>query len=122
MVCCSRLHCALRVGLYENCVRIHIVTVITVFTSQPHKHYYSLSLSLSLSPSLSLSNSDPEEHRGVLQGHSDAVWDLAVHPKSGLLLSCGADGSVRLWNHTLTSPQVKLFETEPGTPLPPSVC
>ena len=61
-----------------------------------------------------LTHPDPEEHQGVLQGHSDAIWDLAVHHKSGLLLSCSADGSVRLWNHTLTSPQVKQFDAEPG--------
>ena len=56
---------------------------------------------------------DPEVHRGVLQGHTDAIWGLAVH-SNGLLLSCGADGTCRLWNHQLTSPQVKLFRPEQG--------
>ena len=59
-------------------------------------------------------HTDPDVHRGVLQGHSDAIWDLAVHSKLGLLLSCAADGTCRLWNHTQTSPQVKLFQAEPG--------
>ena len=59
-------------------------------------------------------HTDPEIHRGVLQGHTDAIWDLAVHAKTGLLLSCAADGTCRLWNHTLTSPQIKLFQAEPG--------
>lgn len=66
-------------------------------------------------------NYDPEIHRGVLQGHTDAIWDLAVHPKSGLLLSCAADGTCRLWNHTLTSPQLKLFQAESGYRCPTSV-
>lgn len=66
-------------------------------------------------------NYDPEEHRGVLQGHSDAIWDMAVHPKTGLILSCSADGTVRLWNHTLTSPQVKLFEAEESYRCPTSI-
>jgi striatin 1/3/4 len=66
-------------------------------------------------------NYDPEEHRGVLQGHTDAIWDLAVHPKTSLILSCAADGTVRLWNHTLTSPLVKLLDAEPGYRCPTSV-
>ncbi len=58
---------------------------------------------------------DPSVHQGVLQGHSDAIWDLAIHPTTGLLLSCAADGTCRLWNHQLTSPQIKLFQAESGT-------
>ena len=57
---------------------------------------------------------DPGIHNGVLLGHTDAIWGLSVHPKSGLLLSCAADGSCRLWNHTITSPQLKLIEAESG--------
>jgi len=55
---------------------------------------------------------DPEIHQGVLTGHRDAVWDLAIHPTTGLLLSCGADGSCRLWNHTQSSPMVQEFVAE----------
>ena len=55
---------------------------------------------------------DPDIHQGVLQGHTDVVWDLAVHPTTGFVLSCGADGSCRLWNHHQTSPQIREFRTE----------
>ena len=55
---------------------------------------------------------DPEIHQGVLTGHRDAVWDLSVHPTTGLLLSCAADGSCRLWNHTQSSPLVREFVSE----------
>ena len=45
-------------------------------------------------------------------GHTDAVWDLALHPTTGYILSCSADGSCRLWNHRQTSAQVREFRTE----------
>lgn len=56
--------------------------------------------------------SDPDLHQGVLTGHSDTVWGLAVHNTTGLLLSCGGDGTCRLWDHHQTSPQVQCFQTE----------
>ncbi|XP_069738629.1 striatin-4, partial [Phaenicophaeus curvirostris] len=40
---------------------------------------------------------DPGVQRGVLSGHSDAVWALALAAAGDLLASCSADGSVRLW-------------------------
>lgn len=55
---------------------------------------------------------DAEVHQGVLIGHTNAVWDLAVHSSTGFLLSCASDGSCRLWNHRQTSPQVGEFRTE----------
>ena len=33
-----------------------------------------------------------------LEGHTDAVWDLAVHPFQSLVLSASADATIRLWN------------------------
>ena len=50
---------------------------------------------------------DPFVSQGALTGHTDAVWDLAMHPSMGLLLSCSADGTCRLWNkQQQTSPEV----------------
>jgi striatin 1/3/4 len=43
-------------------------------------------------------------------GHTDAVWGLALHPSKGQLLSCSADGTVRLWQPTQTThPQLNNF-------------
>lgn len=61
---------------------------------------------------ISLSPTDPQLNMGELKGHTDAIWDLAVHPTSGFLLSCASDGSCRLWNHQLTNPQIKLYQAE----------
>ena len=49
---------------------------------------------------------------GELKGHTDAIWDLAIHPTSGVLLSCASDGTCRLWNHKATNPQLKLYQAE----------
>ncbi len=57
---------------------------------------------------------DSKIHQGVLFGHTDAVWDLCVHPVTGYLLSSAADGSCRLWNHHQTSAQIREFRTEPS--------
>ncbi|XP_015919059.1 striatin-3 isoform X2 [Parasteatoda tepidariorum] len=39
----------------------------------------------------------------TLKGHTDAVWGLSIHSSKMQLLSCSADGTVRLW-----SPQSKV--------------
>ncbi|NXC49420.1 STRN4 protein, partial [Penelope pileata] len=41
---------------------------------------------------------DPGVLSGVLEGHGDAVWGLAFNPAGDRLLSCSADGTVRLWD------------------------
>ncbi|NWS92979.1 STRN4 protein, partial [Toxostoma redivivum] len=41
---------------------------------------------------------DPGVLRGVLDGHSDAVWGLAFDVPGRHLASCSADGTVRLWD------------------------
>jgi striatin 1/3/4 len=43
----------------------------------------------------------------VLEGHTDAVWQLVISGQK--LLSCSADGSVRLWDPTLTEPLQSTF-------------
>ena len=50
---------------------------------------------------------DPCVSQSALAGHTDAVWDLAMHPSLSLLLSCSADGTCRLWStQQQTSPEV----------------
>lgn len=36
--------------------------------------------------------------RGPLIGHSDAVWDLSLLREGSMLVSCGADGMVKVWD------------------------
>ncbi|CAL1300503.1 unnamed protein product [Larinioides sclopetarius] len=46
---------------------------------------------------------DPSVLTNTLKGHTDAVWGLSIHSSKLQLLSCSADGTVRLW-----SPQSKV--------------
>lgn len=46
---------------------------------------------------------DPSVLRSTLDGHTDAVWGLSVNHTGGHLVSCSADGYVKLW-----SPQSKV--------------
>ncbi|CAF2744234.1 unnamed protein product [Rotaria sp. Silwood2] len=50
----------------------------------------------------------------VLDGHTDAVWQLIISGQK--LLSCSADGSVRLWDANLNEPLQSTFHNE-GIPL-----
>lgn len=41
---------------------------------------------------------DPTRARGELIGHTDAVWDLALVRDESTLISCGAEGAVKVWD------------------------
>ncbi|KAI0798088.1 WD40-repeat-containing domain protein [Abortiporus biennis] len=41
---------------------------------------------------------DPTRIRGELIGHTDAVWDLALVRDESTLISCGAEGAVKVWD------------------------
>lgn len=41
---------------------------------------------------------DATRSRGELIGHTDAVWDLALARDEGTLISCGAEGAVKVWD------------------------
>lgn len=43
-------------------------------------------------------STEPNVLAGTLIAHTDAVWDLAYSGIKNHLLSCSADGSIRLWN------------------------
>ncbi|ELT95266.1 hypothetical protein CAPTEDRAFT_227918 [Capitella teleta] len=55
---------------------------------------------------------DPSVICDTLVAHTDAVWDLAMHSAKMHLLSCSADGTVRLWNPGTKSPLLNTFRTE----------
>ncbi|KAF9264960.1 WD40 repeat-like protein [Marasmius fiardii PR-910] len=41
---------------------------------------------------------DETRSRGELIGHTDAVWDLALSRDENTLVSCGAEGAVKVWD------------------------
>ncbi|KAK7023877.1 Striatin-related protein [Favolaschia claudopus] len=41
---------------------------------------------------------DETRARGELVGHTDAVWDLALVRDESTLISCGAEGAVKVWD------------------------
>ena len=44
---------------------------------------------------------------GELIGHTDAVWDLALVRDDNTLISCGAEGAVKVWEITATGGNLK---------------
>ncbi|KAM4595182.1 striatin-like [Fundulus diaphanus] len=50
--------------------------------------------------------------RGALCGHADAVWRLVYSSAHRRLLSCSADGTVRLWNAADVSPALAVFNED----------
>ena len=76
----------------------------------------------SKSPSFVVLPTDPQLSVGELKGHTDAVWDFAIHPTSGLLLSCASDCTCCLWNHQVSNPQLKVYQAETSQLLNVSSC
>uniref|UniRef100_A0A668RR84 Striatin N-terminal domain-containing protein n=1 Tax=Oreochromis aureus TaxID=47969 RepID=A0A668RR84_OREAU len=57
---------------------------------------------------------DPSVLAGSWLGHTDAVWGLAYSGIKNRLLSCSADGTVKLWNPTEKNPCISTFNTNHG--------
>lgn len=72
-----------------------------------------LQTSLTHPPECSV-QSDPSVLAGSWTGHTDAVWGLAYSGIKNRLLSCSADGTVRLWNPTEKNPCISTFNTNRG--------
>uniref|UniRef100_A0AAR2LFI5 Striatin N-terminal domain-containing protein n=1 Tax=Pygocentrus nattereri TaxID=42514 RepID=A0AAR2LFI5_PYGNA len=58
---------------------------------------------------------------GSLLGHTDAVWGLAYSGIKNRLLSCSADGTIKLWNPQEKSPCLCTFNSEREHGVPTSV-
>lgn len=58
--------------------------------------------------------SDPSVLAGSWTEHTDAVWGLAYSGIKNRLLSCSADGTVKLWNPTEKNPCISTFNTNKG--------
>ncbi|XP_077468759.1 striatin isoform X3 [Stigmatopora argus] len=59
--------------------------------------------------------------RGELSGHTDSVWGLVYSSAHQRLLSCSADGTVRLWDANSTSPALAVFNENKKMGVPSSV-
>ncbi|XP_060708461.1 striatin [Hemiscyllium ocellatum] len=59
--------------------------------------------------------------RGALEGHNDAVWGLVYSATHQRLLSCSADGTLRLWNATEIAPSLCIFNENRESGIPTSV-
>ncbi|XP_059614600.1 striatin isoform X2 [Phlebotomus argentipes] len=55
---------------------------------------------------------DPSVLRGALEGHTDAIWGLAVNHTHGHLVSSSADGTVKLWSPQAKVPLLKTFTSD----------
>uniref|UniRef100_A0AAX7V133 Striatin n=1 Tax=Astatotilapia calliptera TaxID=8154 RepID=A0AAX7V133_ASTCA len=64
---------------------------------------------------------DPSVLRGALSGHTDSVWGLVYSSAHQRLLSCSADGTVRLWDANTTSPALAVFNENKKLGIPSSV-
>ncbi|KAM4599687.1 striatin-like isoform 3-T3 [Fundulus diaphanus] len=64
---------------------------------------------------------DPSVLRGELGGHTDSVWGLVYSSAHQRLLSCSADGTVRLWDANTTSPSLAVFNENKKLGVPSSV-
>ena len=57
---------------------------------------------------------DPGVLTGSMEGHTDAVWGLSIHSQRLQLLSCSADGTVKLWSPTSKVPLLSTYVSEQG--------
>lgn len=99
---------------------VHTFQTNTLCSSHHRKSSYSTITDPS--PDVALVQSDPSVLAGSWTGHTDAVWGLAYSGIKNRLLSCSADGTVKLWNPTEKNPCISTFNTnkgEDGEPPPP---
>ncbi|KAJ1822325.1 1,2-dihydroxy-3-keto-5-methylthiopentene dioxygenase [Coemansia sp. RSA 2599] len=85
----------------QHVFRGHLASVTSVvWDSSAHGFAYSGSLDSSIKVWAVPKEDDPEACFAAreLVGHTDAVWDLSLSARAGLLASVGADGSCRLWS------------------------
>ncbi|XP_059812185.1 striatin-3 isoform X3 [Hypanus sabinus] len=64
---------------------------------------------------------DPSVILSTLAVHTDAVWGLTFSSIKNRLLSCSADGTIRLWNPAEKSPCLSTYNVERENGIPTSV-
>ncbi|KAL0968982.1 hypothetical protein UPYG_G00220820 [Umbra pygmaea] len=64
---------------------------------------------------------DPSVLAGTWLGHTDAVWGLAFSGIKNRLLSCSADGTVKLWNPQEKNPCISTYNADKDHGIPTAV-
>lgn len=64
---------------------------------------------------------EAEVLRGALCGHTDSVWGVAYSSAHHRLLSCSADGTIRLWDAATVAPALAVFNQDLEMGIPSSV-
>ncbi|KAK6640649.1 hypothetical protein RUM44_012346 [Polyplax serrata] len=99
--------------------RCHTGPVLSVAMSTTGEHCYSGGFDGAIhcwtlpSPNVDPYDSfDPEVLTQTLSGHYNAVWGLRVHSSKPHLLSCSADGTVKLWAPHVKDTLLNTFKSE----------
>ncbi|XP_053553910.1 striatin-3 isoform X1 [Bombina bombina] len=108
--------------------RAHIGPVLSLVVSSTGEHCYSGGLDATLQwwkmPSPNVDPYDtyePSVLAGTLLGHTDAVWDLSHSGIKDRLISCSADGTVRLWSPPESSSCIGTYNGNREHGIPTSV-
>ncbi|KAG8449610.1 hypothetical protein GDO86_016305 [Hymenochirus boettgeri] len=108
--------------------RAHIGPVLSLVVSGNGEHCYSGGLDSTIqwwkmpSPNVDPYDSyDPSVLAGTLVGHTDAVWGLSHSGVKDSLLSCSADGTVRLWSPPLGTQCIGTYNGNKEHGIPTSV-
>ncbi|XP_069116157.1 striatin-3-like isoform X7 [Argopecten irradians] len=113
--------------------RAHIGPVLCLAVSATGEQCFSGGLDSSIRCwNIPSSNIDPYDSFGkycteptvlsdTLQAHTDAVWGLSIHTSKMQLLSCSADGTVRLWSPGSKTPLLNTFTVDDEDGAPTSV-
>ncbi|XP_063803529.1 striatin-3 isoform X2 [Pseudophryne corroboree] len=108
--------------------RAHIGPVLSLVVSCNGEHCYSGGMDATIQwwkmPSPNVDPYDtyePSVLAGTLMGHTDAVWGLAHSGIKDSLLSCSADGTVRLWSPPESVPCIGTYNGNREHGIPTSV-
>ncbi|XP_063295794.1 striatin-3 isoform X2 [Pelobates fuscus] len=108
--------------------RAHIGPVLSLVVSSNGEHCYSGGLDSTIQwwkmPSPNVDPYDtyePSVLAGTLFGHTDAVWGLSHSGIKDSLLSCSADGTVRLWSPPESVPCIGTYNGNREHGIPTSV-
>ncbi|XP_071971498.1 striatin-3 isoform X2 [Engystomops pustulosus] len=108
--------------------RAHMGPVLSLVVSSNGEHCFSGGIDSTiqwwkmLSPNVDPYDTyDPSVLSGTLVGHTDAVWSLSYSGVKDRLLSCSADGTVRLWNPPESVPCIGTYNGNKEHGIPTSV-
>lgn len=80
-------------------VHVHVISVCTMFI------LFNVGIIFVL---------DSKVLQDTMVAHTNAVWGLSIHNTKSQLLSCSADGTVRLWSPGTKSPLLNTFTVDSG--------